>query len=272
MNFYSPSIFRSIGLVGVSVPLLASGIWALIKTSATLISMLFLIDRVGRRPLLLAGAIGVVITMFYIGGFISASGLSLSKPLPASSSTAAGDTGNGISRSPAAWIAIIAIYIYAISFCIAWNSIPWIYCAEIFPNRLRSLCVSITTATQWVAQFAVARGTPYMLIKLGGGTYFFFGGLMVLAVIWVGWWLPETKGRTLEGMDAVFGVPGGQDGHTGNGPEMGETRDGMVPSASGLVTPGDEKSEDLEIVGEKVLESQEMDQKTAEAMKEGVKA
>ncbi|KAI5818356.1 general substrate transporter [Pyronema omphalodes] len=276
MNFYSPAIFRSIGLVGVSAPLLASGIWALIKTLATLISMLFLIDRIGRRPLLLAGAVGVVITMFYIGGYITASGLSLSRPLPASSA-ATGDTANfnGSIRGPAAWIAMIAIYIYAISFCIAWNSIPWIYCAEIFPNRLRSLCVSITTATQWIAQFAVARGTPYMLIKLGGGTYFFFGALMVLAVIWVGWWLPETKGRTLEGMDAVFGTPvasasgRGRNPGTGSGPGLAETGDGMVPRVSGLVTAAEEKSQEgLEIVGELVLESQE-DQKTAEAMKEG---
>ncbi|KAA8899191.1 general substrate transporter [Sphaerosporella brunnea] len=195
LNFYSPSIFRSIGFTGISVSLFASGMWALIKSASTILSMLFLVDRLGRRKLLILGAIGIAVTMIYIGSFITVSGV---------------DPNHPGAKTPAAWLAIVCLYLFAVFFCIGWNSIPWIYCSEIFPNRLRSLCVSITTATQWLACFAVARATPYMLEGIRGGTYYFFGACIVLTVIWVWFCVPETKGVTLEDMDLLFGVPHGE--------------------------------------------------------------
>ncbi|KAF8245420.1 general substrate transporter [Wilcoxina mikolae CBS 423.85] len=226
MNFYSPSIFRSIGFTGTSVSLFASGIWAVVKSSATILSMLFLVDRLGRRKLLIIGACGTAATMFYIGSFITAAKIDPSHP---------GE------KTVAAWVAIVCVYVYAVFFCIAWNSVPWIYCAEIFPNRLRTLCVSLTTATQWVGQFGVARATPYMLIGIRGGTYFVFGSFLIVMLIWVWGWLPETKGITLENMDLLFGVPGrrGQEDDAGGEVPGQVVADGKKDMAEDLENDGD---------------------------------
>ena len=108
-----------------------------------------------------------------------------------------------------------------------WQGITWVYCSEIFPFDIRLLCVAITvslsispapavesrsdcpqqTADQWLWSFVISRTTPYMITSLGYGTYMFFGSLMVLMGIWAWWAVPETKGKTLEEMEALFGVP-----------------------------------------------------------------
>lgn len=74
--------------------------------------------------------------------------------------------------------------------------------------RIRSLCVAICTATHWLLNFVIARSVPYMLTNIGYGTYFVFAACMTLAVPFVYFFVPETKGLSLEDMDALFGVPG----------------------------------------------------------------
>ncbi|KAH0613685.1 uncharacterized protein H6S33_005571 [Morchella sextelata] len=191
MNYYSPSIFKSIGFGGTNVTLFATGIYAIVKSIATLLSLMFFIDRTGRRKLLFIGAGGASLSMWYIGAYIIAAKVDPDHPQ---------------NRNAAAWIGIVMVYIYAMFFSIAWNAIPWIYCSEIFPGRIRALCVSVTTATQWLGQFVIARATPYMISNIGGGTYMFFASCMVVIIGWVYFFVPETKGRTLESMDELFGV------------------------------------------------------------------
>ncbi|KAI5777574.1 general substrate transporter [Geopyxis carbonaria] len=201
INYYSPSIFRSVGLTDRRTTLFASGIWAIVKALATIGSLVFFIDSLGRRKLLLISAMGQAVVMLYIGGYVQTS-----SPPPAAIALNGG--GSTSPQSPAGWVAVIAVYFYALFFCFAWNSVPWIYCAEIFPTRLRALCVSITTATQWLGQFGVARATPYALAEIRGGLYFIFGGFLLAMWTWVWLCLPETKGVPLEDMDRIFGVPG----------------------------------------------------------------
>jgi hypothetical protein len=69
------------------------------------------------------------------------------------------------------------------------------------------LCVAITTADQWLWSFIVSRTTPYMITSLGYGTYFFFATLMICLGFWSWYFVPETKGKTLEEMEALFGAP-----------------------------------------------------------------
>ena len=73
------------------------------------------------------------------------------------------------------------------------------------------LCVAITTADQWLWSFIISRTTPYMITSLGYGTYFFFGSLMICMGIWAYLFIPETKGKTLEEMEALFGAPSSVD-------------------------------------------------------------
>lgn len=69
------------------------------------------------------------------------------------------------------------------------------------------LCVSLTTADTWLGSFIIARSTPYMISDLGYGAYFFFASILVAMGIWSFFFVPETKGITLEEMDALFLTP-----------------------------------------------------------------
>ncbi|CAE7095715.1 unnamed protein product [Rhizoctonia solani] len=188
INYYSPTIFASIGITGTSNALFATGIYGVVKVAATLIALVWLVDRVGRRKPLIAGALVGALAMYYIAGFIA-----IAKP-----------SGTG-SPSPAGKFAAACIYIFAVAFCMSWNGISWIICSEIFPLGVRALGQTITSATQWLWQFVVARSTPYMIQNIGYGTYLFFGSCMILMIPWTYFILPETKGISLEDMDRLFG-------------------------------------------------------------------
>ncbi|CAE6540540.1 unnamed protein product [Rhizoctonia solani] len=188
INYYSPTIFTSIGITGTSNSLFATGIYGIVKMVATLIALVWLVDRVGRRKPLIAGALVGALAMYYIAGFIA-----VAKP-----------SGTG-SPTPAGKFAAACIYIFAIAFCMSWNGISWIICSEIFPLSVRALGQTITSATQWLWQFVIARSTPYMVKNIGYGTYLFFGSCMILMIPWVYFILPETKGISLEDMDRLFG-------------------------------------------------------------------
>lgn len=192
INYYSPTIFKSLGFQGTSAGLFATGIYGVVKCVATLVFMIWFIDVVGRRRALIYGSIGASLCMLYIGSY-----LKVANPSPTAPTS-----------SPGGWAAVVALYLFAVSFCMSWNGIAWIYCSEIFPVNIRMLCLAITTATQWIWQFVIARSTPYMIENIKYGTYLFFGACTVAMGLWVYFLVPETKGVTLEGMDALFGVPG----------------------------------------------------------------
>jgi hypothetical protein len=84
------------------------------------------------------------------------------------------------------------------------QGITWTYASEIFPLDIRMLCVALTTADTWLGSFIIARSTPYMISDLGYGAYFFFGAILILMGVWAFFCVPETKGVTLEEMDALF--------------------------------------------------------------------
>ncbi|KAL5318406.1 hypothetical protein ACEPPN_013466 [Leptodophora sp. 'Broadleaf-Isolate-01'] len=227
VNFYTPTIFKSIGFSGTKVVLLASGMYAAVKTIATIISLVFFIDRLGRRKLLITSSIGTCLSLWYIGAFITAKHVDLKVEQE---------------KSVAGWVAIVCVYIYAASFSVAWNGVVWVYCAEIFPTRIKELAVCLTTAVQWICQFTVARASPSMLTNLHGGFFFFFAACITIMGLFVYFFVPETKGRTLEGMDEVFGsaygeLVGGVVEFRGfqreRGVDLGRVKGGMVDVEAG---------------------------------------
>jgi len=192
-NFYTPSIFESVGFDGTTFLLLASGFFAISKGLSTGLSLIFFVDKAGRKTLLLIASIGLIFCTLYIGSFITATHGGLDKPA---------------NRSAGGWVAFICIQLFAFSFSIAWNGVPWILCAEVFPARIKELCVSITTSMNWLAQFTVSRIVPYLLSDNFGGLFYFvfaITSIICLVLVWV--LLPETKGVTLERMDDIFGSP-----------------------------------------------------------------
>ncbi|KAJ5005122.1 Quinate permease [Colletotrichum sp. SAR 10_66] len=190
INYYSPTILRSIGFSGTDVGLLATGVYGIVKMMTTLVFMMFFVDKFGRRPALLIGAIGAMVAMFYLAGYSALSG-SFEGRAPA-------DAG--------ARTALAMIYIYAIFYGFSWNGIPWIFASEVLPNRVRTLGMMIAVCAQWLAQFIVVYSLPHMINKITWGTFLFFGTCTVVAFIFAFLFVPETKGVPLEDMDMLLGA------------------------------------------------------------------
>jgi hypothetical protein len=112
LNYYSPSIFKSIGFSGTTVGLLATGVFGLVKAVVTLLFMLFGIDRLGRRRALLIGSVGGLVAMFYLGIYSE-----LSHSFQSASTH----------KSGGSYVAILMVYLFAIFYAMSWNGIPWVF-------------------------------------------------------------------------------------------------------------------------------------------------
>ncbi|KAF2010036.1 general substrate transporter [Aaosphaeria arxii CBS 175.79] len=189
INYYSPTIFTSIGFTGTSNGLLATGIFGIVKMVATMLYAGFLVDKVGRRNLLLIGGAGAGISMFYLAGYSQISG-SFERTPPLDSGARA---------------AVAMVYIYALFYGLSWNGIPWLFCSEVLPTRVRTAGMAFCVCIQWLTQFVVVYSLPHMVIGIKHGTFLFFGACTVLAIGFAWLFVPETKGVQLEDMDLLFG-------------------------------------------------------------------
>ncbi|OJD34449.1 mfs sp sugar:h+ symporter [Diplodia corticola] len=184
--YYAPTIFAQLGLSSKTTSLLATGVYGVVNTLSTL-PALFLIDRVGRRPLLMSGAFGTCVSLVVVAGIV-------------------GGYGSSLAAHPAAgWTGIAFVYMYDVNFSYSFGPIGWVLPAEIFPLGSRSKAMSVTTSATWMCNFVVGLVTPGMLDVLGYGTYVFFAAFAALALAFTFFCVPETKGRSLEDMDVVFG-------------------------------------------------------------------
>ncbi|KAK5713620.1 hypothetical protein LTR15_011320 [Elasticomyces elasticus] len=193
INYYSPTVFKSIGVNGTSAGFLTTGIFGVVKTALTLVWLFFLIDRLGRRNLLMLGAAGGSICMFIIGGYISSVNIS---------STAENLSGGGIA-------AIFFFYLWTAFYTPSWNGTPWVLNSEMFDQNTRSLGQASAACNNWFWNFIISRFTPQMfnsMGKSGCGVYFFFASMMILSIPFVYFLIPETKGIPLESMDRLFAV------------------------------------------------------------------
>ncbi|KAJ5753016.1 hypothetical protein N7520_009933 [Penicillium odoratum] len=189
INYYSPRIFKSIGLQGTEATLVSTGIYGIVRLVAVFIAMYFVVDRFGRKSMLICGSIMAAISMWLIGAFVKVQSPS---------------TNSDTSLSGTSYAAAVFIFVFAVSFCFSWAGIPWVICSEIYPLRVRGLCMSICVATHWLFNFVIARSTPYMISNIGYGTYFVFAACITLSVPFVWFMIPETKGMKLEDVDALF--------------------------------------------------------------------
>ncbi|KAK6374007.1 hypothetical protein LTS17_007977 [Exophiala oligosperma] len=97
------------------------------------------------------------------------------------------------------------IYIFAAAFNSGWGPVAWVYVSEIPSNRLRAYNVALASFTHWVNNLAVSKATPVMLLSTPYKAYFIFGTINVVMAV-AAFWVPETKGISLERMDELFGV------------------------------------------------------------------
>ncbi|WYZ39877.1 hypothetical protein EsH8_IV_000218 [Colletotrichum jinshuiense] len=195
ITYYAPRIFESLGITGTSTKLFSTGFYGIAKTFGMFLFTFWVAERVGRRKGLLWGSALGCIPMWYIGGYVM-------RADPAKAAAA-----GVVTRDGWGYLAMACVYINGIIICATWQGITWLYASEVQTLEIRMLAVSITTATTWLGSFIIARSTPYMISDLGYGAYFFFSSILMLMGIWAFFFVPETKGLTLEDMDALFMNP-----------------------------------------------------------------
>lgn len=172
--------------------LFATGIYGVVKVVSCAIFLTFVADSLGRRRSLLATSASQGVVLFIIGIYGR-----VQPPI------------KGQPVTPFGYVAITCIYLWAASFQFGWGPACWILVSEIPTARLRALNVSLAAATQWLFNFIAARTVLTMqstMGKAGYGMYFLFGSFCFLMGLFVFFFVPETKGLSLEKMDELFGV------------------------------------------------------------------
>jgi len=202
--YYGADIFEQALGFGSDDILKQQILLAAINFIFTFIAM-FTVDKMGRKPLLIIGGIGMLIGFLMMGLTLYFSNYSHlnSAGLPTISPT------EGI-------ISLIGILLFIGSFAMSMGPIVWVILAEIFPNKIRSIAMSIAVAAQWLANYFVSQFFPIIVdsnankLKLDGGfwnnslPYFLFSIFIVIIIIFVLKFIPETKGKTLEEMENLF--------------------------------------------------------------------
>jgi len=184
--YYAPSIFQALGLTGNTTSLLATGVVGIVMWAATIPTVIYL-DRVGRRPVLISGAF-IMAACHLIVAILTSQYRYTWKDHVA-----------------AGWVACVLIWIFAIGFGYSWGPSAWVLIAEIFPLSVRGKGMSIAASSNWMNNFIVGQVTPNMITHLSYGTFIFFGLFSFLGGLFVLFFVPETKGYSLEEMDVVFG-------------------------------------------------------------------
>ncbi|KIK55202.1 hypothetical protein GYMLUDRAFT_175841 [Collybiopsis luxurians FD-317 M1] len=190
INYYSPTIFKSVGVTGSS-SLLTTGVYGLIKMTGAVVWLMYLIDTLGRRKLFFGGSLGGAVCMYYIGAYIA-----IAKPAQHPTKT----------LSPGGKSAIAFFYLWTVFYSPTWNGTPWVVSAEFFPQHVRTFTSACSAASNWLYTFIIARFTPQMFQTMGYGVYLFFASLMICSIPFIFFLLPETKRVPLEYMDDLFGA------------------------------------------------------------------
>ena len=150
---------------------------------------LYMVERLGRRNLLLLGAVGMCVCQFIV----------------AITGTVAGTT-----DLPAQRAAIAFVCIYIFFFASSWGPVAWVVTGELFPLKTRAKCLSMTTASNWLLNWAIAFATPYMVDKehanLQSKVFFVWGSFCFVCIAFVYFMIYETKGLSLEQVDELYGV------------------------------------------------------------------
>ncbi|MST83953.1 D-xylose transporter XylE [Hallella mizrahii] len=180
--YYAPRIFQDMGMQS---PMVQTVIMGIVNISFTLVAV-FTVEKVGRKPLLIWGSIGMAIGAFGVALTFGNASLSI--------------------------VTMLSIMVYSASFMFSWGPICWVLIAEIFPNTIRGAAVAIAVAFQWIFNFLVSSTfVPMFNMHLTAGddfghwfTYGFYGLMCVLAALFVWRLVPETKGKTLEDMTKLW--------------------------------------------------------------------
>ncbi|KAJ9627813.1 hypothetical protein H2203_003031 [Taxawa tesnikishii (nom. ined.)] len=201
ITIYAPDFFALLGTKGQNEKLFATAIFGVVKFVAAIACALFLVDYIGRKRSLSIGIGLQAISMAYIAAFL----------------TAVPTLGEGeeftTAQKHASTGAIVMIYLSGFGWAMGWNSIQYLLNAEIYPLRIRAMSSSLVMCFHFVNQYGNSRAVPSMLLDVsdGGlspkGTFWLFTAITIIGGVWAWFFIPETAGRSLEGMDELFKLP-----------------------------------------------------------------
>lgn len=180
--YYAGELFGRMGFGDTNT----STIFVIVNSMVNLISTfpgMYLIERMGRKKLLVIGGFVMGIAHFSVCLFVG-----LSKE-----------------NTAFAWAAVFSVYVFILFFSSTWGPIVWVYQSEIFPLRIRAKATGIATFANWSWNAVVAKFSPVLFERIDFYTYAIFGGFGILMGIFSLIFVPETMGKRLEDMDELFG-------------------------------------------------------------------
>lgn len=172
--YYAPQIFQKAGFETAQTAIFATLLVGIVNVAMTVVA-LWIIDKIGRRPLLIGGLLGMTLALAVLGGTFVTGGAHL-----------------GI-------VSVIGLMVYIACFAVSWGPAAWLIISEIFPLGVRGRAVGIAVFANWVANYFVSLTFLSLINALGTGMTFWLYTVICLLGLWFVWkMVPETKGKTFE--------------------------------------------------------------------------
>ena len=179
--YYAPTIFKTAGFDSNLTAIYATTGIGVVNFIMTIVAVFFT-DRIGRKPLLYFGLTGVMLSLFALGTSFAFA---------------------GVLGSSLKWVAVGSLVTYIICFAMSLGPIGWILVSEVFPLRIRGIAMSVCTVSNFAFNFFVVGSFPVLLHRIGGAwTFWIFGIVSILCIIFVYFFAPETKGISLEEIES----------------------------------------------------------------------
>ncbi|WWC72683.1 uncharacterized protein I206_106647 [Kwoniella pini CBS 10737] len=218
ISYYAPLVFEQAGWIGRDA-ILMTGINAMFYIASS-IPPWFLMDRAGRRPILLSGAVAMAIALTAIGWWIY------------------------IDQAITPNAVVVCVVIYNSAFGMSWGPVPWLYPPEIMPLPFRAKGVSISTATNWLFNYWVGVSTPVFQELIGWRLYPMHAFFCALSFVLVYFLYPETRGVPLEEMNLLFQDEPELDDDDDDGSGSDDDGEGSGSEASSLMEGGSRRYSD----------------------------
>jgi len=183
--YYGNVLWQSVGFAQQDA-MMTSVITSVVNIASTIIAIV-LVDKVGRRPLLLVGSFGMFVTLGILAVIFGTAGLDAN--------------GHPEIHGAAAYTAVISANLYVVFFAASWGPVCWVLLGEMFNNRIRGAALALGGLAQWLSNFAISFTFPVLLASIGlGGAYGIYCFFAFVSIFFVLKKVSETKGKELEDM------------------------------------------------------------------------